>query len=598
MNEKHFNYLLNSNHNPQGPVGQNGLDFGKRVQCLEPLPEILNQQFDRKNLQCLCANQNNSNLTVTLAILAWGRMMPENAIKLFKKWDNLDKIVTKIRTGKIENRRKAFEIFQIARNKGNLPGLGIAYFTKLICFLNPKLNGYILDQWTGKSINLLWCGSPLVNISESVWVNDKNNSQTYELFCKRVEELAQALPCEPLIAEERIFSVGGENPGNWRRYLKENYLQPVNLRKRVFNYEHWISSGFKIKEPKIFQRELLKLFYGNKEAYSYYRHWLYTLILSDNEQNELKEFNKILDIKKGTENYDSLIKHYLENNSSEIFFQKGINTFEISIKNSNTTLNHSHCFLYQQYYEIEVLFLVLASFIKLNEDNLLDTSLENFKDKKGNLRKGVIIDFLKSKLIKNPSVSNLFELAYNPKVRNIIGHNDYRIDGDQIVSLDDGFTIHKTEFFTALRSIEKLNNYLLNYLSNKNINSDNFNNEGILGIAFGIENKLPVLNVFQLSCFYEFGEINWPNKITFNIKGNLLETDFGDRVPTKGKITKGLRDDWFQPLKETEFLKVFLTPIIPRNLETEFITLDVGDFVVLEEEKSYKIKYEINENKP
>ena len=109
----------------------------------------------------------------------------------------------------------------------------------------------------------------------------------------------------------------------------------MNLRKRILNFEHWISSGFKIKEPKVFQRELLKLFYGNKEAYSYYRNWLSTLLLSDNEQNELKEFNKILDIKKGTEYYDSLIKHYLENNSSEIFSQKKINTFEISIKNSN-----------------------------------------------------------------------------------------------------------------------------------------------------------------------------------------------------------------------------------------------------------------------
>ena len=229
MNEKHFNCLLNSNHNPQGPVGRNRLKFGKQVlgkqvQCLEPLPEILNPKFDRKNLQCLCANPNNSNLKVTLAILAWGGMWVNHAKNLFKKWDNLDKIVTKIRTGKIENRQKAFEIFQTARDKGNLPGLGIAYFTKLICFLNPKLNGYILDQWTGKSINLLWYGSSLVNISKLGWVNDKNDSQRYECFCKRVEELAQALRCEPLIAEERIFSVGGKNPGDWRRYLKENYL--------------------------------------------------------------------------------------------------------------------------------------------------------------------------------------------------------------------------------------------------------------------------------------------------------------------------------------------------------------------------------------
>lgn len=222
MEEEHFNYLVGVNHIPQGQVGKNALRFGNQVQDLEELDNILDQQFNREGLQQFCANPNNSNLSVTVSVLAWGGMRFGHARNLFNNWRILNEIVTQLRTGQINNRLQAFNILQDARANGHLSGLGIAYFTKLICFLNPNLNGFILDQWTGKSINFLW-GDPLVDISVPGWVTDNNDGQTYEHFCSRIEELAQALDCTPKLAEERIFSVGGKNAGQWRQYLKNNY---------------------------------------------------------------------------------------------------------------------------------------------------------------------------------------------------------------------------------------------------------------------------------------------------------------------------------------------------------------------------------------
>ena len=126
---------------------------------------------------------------------------------------------TNLRKNKYSTRIKAFDAFQSERSKGNLPGLGIGYFTKLIFFLAPNLNGYIMDQWAGKSINLL-AGKQIVSFYNS-WVNDKNNAETYDIFCKNIDELAVILNCSGSEAEERIFSIG-HGKGTWRIYLNCN----------------------------------------------------------------------------------------------------------------------------------------------------------------------------------------------------------------------------------------------------------------------------------------------------------------------------------------------------------------------------------------
>lgn len=223
MNNEHFNFLRSAKHIPQGRVGRNGLNFGKKVQNIEELPAILNQQFDRNSLFDCCRNPNNSNLAVTTAILAWGGMRFDHARTLFQHWNHLDPIVKDLRTGTIQSRLEAFYRIQQQRSLGNLPGLGIGFFTKLICFLNPNLNGFILDQWTGKSINLLY-DEKFIIISNTGWVTDNNTPEIYNEFCNRVEHLAEILTIESIMAEELLFSTGGRKRGQWRSYLIKNYV--------------------------------------------------------------------------------------------------------------------------------------------------------------------------------------------------------------------------------------------------------------------------------------------------------------------------------------------------------------------------------------
>lgn len=220
MNEIHLNYLIQIGDNDQGYVGSNSLRWANSVLPNKNFDNFLDRQFNRYDLLEFCQNANNDNLHVLVAILSWGGMRRDHGRLLFKNLELVLDLVDNLRNGIYLTRQIAFSIFQVNRANGLLPGLGIGYFTKLICFLSPNLNGYIMDQWVGKSINLL-TDQNVVDISSN-WVNDNNNSDTYEIFCSHIDHLATLLNCTGLEAEKRIFSVG-RGKGAWRNHLINNY---------------------------------------------------------------------------------------------------------------------------------------------------------------------------------------------------------------------------------------------------------------------------------------------------------------------------------------------------------------------------------------
>ncbi len=221
MNELHLNYLIQIGENDQGYVGNNSLRWTNHVLPDSNFDNYLNRQFNRYELFEYCQNINNDNLNVLAAILSWGGMRRDHGRLLFNNLEFVLNLVNDLRTGSYQTRKKAFSTFQDYRANGLLPGLGIGYFTKLICFLSPNLNGYIMDQWVGKSINLL-TGQNVVNISGNNWVNDNNSADAYEIFCNHIDNLAIILNCPGFEAERRIFSVG-RGKGAWRKYLIMNY---------------------------------------------------------------------------------------------------------------------------------------------------------------------------------------------------------------------------------------------------------------------------------------------------------------------------------------------------------------------------------------
>jgi len=167
---------------------------------------------------------------MAIAILSWGGMNREHGKRLFEKTEWLD-FVYLIRNNKIQSRKEAYQMFFNLKRKGGLPGMGPAYYTKLICFINRDWEkaGYIMDQWTAKSINLL-CGRALVKMTRSGHVDAKNDSEVYESFCSVIDDISIITGISGIDIEESLFSSGGKYKGKWR-----NILVHANNTKKIEN---------------------------------------------------------------------------------------------------------------------------------------------------------------------------------------------------------------------------------------------------------------------------------------------------------------------------------------------------------------------------
>lgn len=221
MNGKHLEFLIQIVDQEHGYVGNNSLNWAQNVLPNKNFDNFLNKRFNRYELFEYCRNLNNDDLNVLVAILSWGGMNRRHGTSLFANPETVMGLVNNLRKGIYQTRQDAFKTFQENRLCNLTPGLGIGYFTKLICFLAPNLKGYIMDQWVSKSINLLM-GNNVVQLTGNSWVNDNNSSETYEIFCTHIDNLAQILNCSGFEAEKRLFSVG-RRQGAWRNYLIQNY---------------------------------------------------------------------------------------------------------------------------------------------------------------------------------------------------------------------------------------------------------------------------------------------------------------------------------------------------------------------------------------
>ena len=172
-----------------------------------------------------------TNLEVLWAILCWGGMRRNHARPLQHPGQRsnlqaLEEIINDLRHVRL-NRMDAYSVFSSTIKDRGIKGLGPAFFTKLIFFASPRHDGYIMDQWTARSINLL-CRDPFIKITSGGWVKPNNTPEIYERFCQAVELLAG--PCdtdnERAAAFEKIemclFGTGGR-PGKackWRKYVR------------------------------------------------------------------------------------------------------------------------------------------------------------------------------------------------------------------------------------------------------------------------------------------------------------------------------------------------------------------------------------------
>lgn len=218
FNKNHLDVFKNSLAETGTWRGQNAKDWYSYIS--DDVSDLLDHTFVRHDFLNKNSTNKLSDREFSIAILSWGGMRRMHGLALFnhKDWPQL---VARIRHGRV-CRKDAYEAFKSLRSQRRLTGMGPAYYTKLICFLNRDLNGYIMDQWSAKSINLLLNRS-LVALTPSGMVSDSNSADTYEEFCQCIESLSKNISKNPLETEEALFSFGGRRKGMWRKYVIDNH---------------------------------------------------------------------------------------------------------------------------------------------------------------------------------------------------------------------------------------------------------------------------------------------------------------------------------------------------------------------------------------
>lgn len=204
---------------PQGAIGRAPRAWANHIEAgLGDLFNLDDHRIDRARLFDLAKEGEQERFF--LSVMAWGGMKVGHGISAWAGQDQWQGPLEVALAGG-ESRADLFRRFAGAP----VAGMRAAYFTKLIHFASRPLArpvGYIMDQWTAKSVNLI-CRREVVALDAAGYVLPRNDHHAYEAFCGVVDAIGDALRVAGAQAEERIYSRGGRRPADWRAHVKANW---------------------------------------------------------------------------------------------------------------------------------------------------------------------------------------------------------------------------------------------------------------------------------------------------------------------------------------------------------------------------------------
>ena len=272
INEKHFQTLLQCVQDIQNSSERvkNGVWIGKSTRQwlnavnkgkwgeeigLDPL-SFSDQSYDRSQLRSLIHEQITKSFCLddsfvrscVANIFAWGGQGARSARSSLRlrNWSNWRQPCFDLLNNSIGT-ADAYKAFYSLQNKKEMKGVGPAFYTKLIFFLGNG-DGLIMDQWTSRSVNLLFDrevirlnkGKKKSNGDHYYSVCKRNDERVYMIYNDAVSQLSEKLSSAIGIdigtseTEEFIFSFTTDrkktkqlndeefcHATNWRRYVEE-----------------------------------------------------------------------------------------------------------------------------------------------------------------------------------------------------------------------------------------------------------------------------------------------------------------------------------------------------------------------------------------
>jgi len=237
-NLREFERSISAKHDPNELGGKPIRNFSLGIRGIE-IPCQFSDRLSREAIHALARNSAVDTLFVCVCIMAWGGMHQSHRNKFFLQEKNTwIEVAEEIRDGK-HTRQTAYESFAELQRGKKLPGVGPAYFTKLIYFLMPDDTpgyqpiGYIMDQWAGCSINLLFNTDIVLMDSTFTWksnrkglkhaasfiVSNQNTGARYESFCSAIDVLKKHFGVTGHQIDRALLSTGGRQMAAWRNHV-------------------------------------------------------------------------------------------------------------------------------------------------------------------------------------------------------------------------------------------------------------------------------------------------------------------------------------------------------------------------------------------
>lgn len=207
---------------PQGPFGRVPVRWAAKHGIAPQGRPLPNFKMTRQQVRAECRDSSKPVLHGYICAMAWGLQgAGKSNAHVAAAWCHrarIERLLTRLRAGGL-SRRAAYDLFAAHP----IPYLGPSYFTKLIYFFSPgdAPLGYIMDQWTGKSVNLI-TGNHVVRIYNDS-PSSLNTGENYESFCHVVDLIARVLHSTGDETKQRLFSQGGLARGRWRTHILNNW---------------------------------------------------------------------------------------------------------------------------------------------------------------------------------------------------------------------------------------------------------------------------------------------------------------------------------------------------------------------------------------
>ena len=245
-------------------------------------------------------------------------------------------------------------------------------------------------------------------------------------------------------------------------------------------------------------------------------------------------------------------------------------------------LSHQTLQEYQRKFEVELPLCFLANLREIVSAGTLDLDLNRFRDRTGNLKKGVVVQYIKDGLANYPVLAAVANRAYHVKLRNAVAHNAYRLDAKEVRALDNCFVLSRREFLSCFGALQVLQNAVVWLFMSSQRDLSSLESKGVLAVGWvcggGGADTTPQVVVYQIAPFRHIDRTSaWLQNVLLEERDGRLVTRLGNSSINEGQITREMRG-LIDRMREFGEVHCTIIPVMPCVHVHEGIDLAGGEF--------------------